>query len=271
MHTRDAILLQATVASAAIMLTYLVFIHADIPHKPRRHRVARILTPPRKLALNLVKLMGCNAVPDVHLCVFGSDAKRVRRLVRSLGVAAYGPARANLTIFGDSSIVQRLDDEWPLSAYRFVTRSMGQMRLDANTTNNTLVIMLEDHMEPSPLHALWFMIQGCALDQPNHTAIAGGGVNAASATGLGMTAELWNQFVRWAAHAATNETHSITDAAVAYLSQLPNATIVLPAAKEGVFVRDEWQNPAYVEQHPKLVRTWDPVKEPSWGAVEMRL
>jgi hypothetical protein len=180
--------------------------------------------------------------------VFASDAKRARRIVRSLGVAAYGHARVNLTIYGE------------------------QMH-GATASNRTLVIMLEDHMEPSPLHALWFMIQWCALDQPNRTAIAGGGVDPTSATGLAMAAELWDGFVRWATPFAANDTthSSITDAAVTYLSQLPNASIVLPATKGGVFVRDEWQNPAYVEHQPKLVRAWDPAKEPSWGAVERRV
>ena len=271
MHPRDAILLQATFISALILLTYLVAFHTDTPSQSKRHRVVRILVPPHKSGLNLVELMGCDAVPDIHLCVFASDVKQMRRLVRSLGSAAYGPARVNLTIFGDNAIVQRLDDEWQLGAYRFVTGSLGQMRLDANATDNTLVIMLEDHMEPSPLHALWFLIQRCALDQPNRTAITGGGVDTASITGLAMTAGLWNGFVRWATR-ATNETVSITEAAVLYLSQqLPNASIIFPATKEGVFVRGEWQNPAYVEHQPKLVRVWDPVKEPSWGAVEALL
>ena len=87
-----------------------------------------------------------------------------------------------------------------------------------------------------------------------------------------MAAELWDGFARWATPFAANDTtHSVTDAAVAYLSQLPNASIILPATKGGVFVRDEWQNPAYVEHQPKLVRVWDPAKEQSWGAVEALL
>lgn len=270
MHPREILLLQTFTAAAAIIIVYVLFMQANPrQHPPTRHSVPRILVP-REHMLNIAKLIGCAPnIPPIHIVVFARDAKRTHRLVRSLDSAGYGQTTVNLTIAGDSSsVVQRLK-EWRHSAYRFATRSLAQLRIHDNN-NRSFVVVFDDFMEPSPLFALWYLIQYC---QTNASAIAGGGEGVDNVAGLAMSAAVWNSFIRWAS-SNNNTLADLTTALVMdyFISNSSNTTIVLPSIGGGnAFVRSEWQNPAYVEHAPKLTRTWDPVKEPSWGAVEIRV
>jgi hypothetical protein len=260
MHTRDIILIQTTATIAAILIMYGVLV--NLPEK-KRH------TPPRyqgPRALNFTELVSCETVPAILIHIFTSNIHNLKRLVTSLNAADYGPAVSNLTIFGDSSVVHRLES-WKHGGYKFITPPRPQAyRLQ--DSNKQMVIVLDDCMEVSPMYALWFLIQGCA--QPNATAIAGGGKSADSVAGLAMTADVWKGFTRnWTAVNNTTPTKSV----LSYLSRLSNSTIIMPLlpSKDHVFVRPEWQNPVYVEHAPKLMRSWDPEREPVWRAVEIRL
>jgi hypothetical protein len=101
--------------------------------------------------------------------------------------------------------------------------------------------------------------------QLRSSAIAGGGYDFQSISGLAMEADTWNGFIRWTAH-----NRSSIERIASYVASLPNASIFFPSIKGGrVFMRAEWQNPVYVEQPPILVRAWDPAKTPVWNAVEV--
>ena len=268
MHPRDFLLIQTFLAATAIILVYMFFTQSRAEQHPStRHSVLRILVPHEHM-LNITRLIGCKpTIPPIHIYIFARDAKKVHRLVRSLDSAGYGQTTVNLTIAGDSSVVQRLKD-WRHGGYRFNTKSLAQLR---QHDSKALVILFDDHMEPSPLHALWFLIQHC---QTSALAIAGGGDRAENAAGLAMAAGVWNSFIRWAySNNHTLITNANTALVVDYLvSRSPNASMVFPSIGGGnAFVRSVWQNAAYVEHAPRLTRTWDPVKEPSWGAVEIRL
>ena len=256
MHTRDIILIQTTATIAAIMIMYGVLV--NLPEK-KRHIPPRYLGP---RTLNFTELVSCETVPTIQIHILASNIHNLKRLVTSLNAADYGPAVANLTIFGDRSVVHRLES-WRHGGYKFITRhTPGVHQLQDSTKQ--MVIVLDDSMEVSPMYALWFLIQGCA--QPNATAIAGGG----SVAGLAMTADVWNDFTRkW----TTVNNTTITKSVLSYLSRLPNSTIIMPLlpSKDHVFVRPEWQNPVYVEHPPKLMRSWDPEREPAWGVVEIKI
>jgi hypothetical protein len=272
MHPRDIILLQTAFAAAAIIVTYIFFvIRPPSSSNPRRHPTLR----GHQRQLNLTELIGCGTPPDIRICIFARDAKRVRRLVQMLSSAGYGAAgRVSLTVVGGSEVVQNLDKVWLHDGYEFAgAHNMSATGDGKNTTQ--LVIALDDHMEPSPLHALWFLIQYC---HTKASAIAGGGEGIDSTTGLAVDGAVWDGFAEWIAtsnltSAANNITQPSTALLIDYLSSsTPNASIVFPSIGGGnLFVRSEWQNPAYVEHAPKLTRTWNPEKEPSWGAVEIRL
>ena len=265
MHPRNIILIQASSTVTVIILAYVFFIQPKaLTHQPTHH-IVPIIPIPYEKTLSITKLMGCWPItPPIHIFIFANDPKRVNRLVLSLDSAAYSQTTVNLTIVGDDSVVQRLKG-WRHGAYRFATKSLLQLHLHSK---NALVILLDDHVEPSPLYALWFLIQHC---QTNASAIAGGGNGINNVAGLAIPATTWNSFVQWTS--STNHTRITTALVVDYLSSLsPNASMVFPSIGSGnAFVRSEWQSPAYVEHAPKLTRTWDPVKEPSWGAVEIWL
>lgn len=269
MHPRHAILLQASTAIAAILLTYLTLMRPGRSAHSTRHNLPRILVPKTRQTFDIAATMGCaGEVPNVHICVFARDAKRLHRLARALGHASYGQKRRRVvvTVLGDSKVVQRLDAELGPGTYSFTTKTLPRIRPE----NQTMVLVLEDHMEPSPLLGLWFMTQWCALADANGTTtvVGGGGESESDAAGLAMSAETWNSVARAANHNASAAVTTRT--MLEHIATLPNASIILPAPGN-VFVRQEWQNAAYVERSPKLTRAWDPVKEPSWGAVEIRL
>jgi len=270
MHTRDIILLQTTATVAAILITYSVFAQSKpTESKTRRPLIPHILVPSAS-GFNVTKLIACPAIPAIHIQIFAQDARNLQRLVRSLDSADYGSAVANITVFGVYSVVQKLES-WRHGGYKFATRSLSQLRIRESMMKNynPVVIIFDDYMDPSPLHALWFLIQRCA--HPNATAIAGGGgKDTDSVAGLAMSAEVWNGFVHY--WTTVNDT-TTTASVVTYLSLLQNTSVIFPSlpSKDHAFVRSEWQNPAYVEHPPKLMRSWDPEHEPMWGAMEIRL
>lgn len=270
MHPRNAIILQASTAMAAILLTYLTLIWPGRNPHSTRHNLPRILVPKTHQTFDIAATMGCaGKIPDVHVCVIARNAEHLRRLARALSIASYGQSqrRVTVSVFGDSSVVQRLDAELGQGDYSFTTRTLPRIRTD----NQTLVVVLEDHMETSPLHGLWFMTQWCAthVDGTNHTTVIGGGrEDEFDTAGLAMDPDTWNSFAREINH--TTSSTVTTQAILNHIALLPNPSIILPA-HGNVFVRQQWQNAAYVERNPRLTRTWDPVKEPSWGAVEIGL
>ena len=262
MHTRDVILLQSTALTAAILITYLVLVH-PISHPPKHHTVPRVLVSKSSKMLNFTRLVSCHTVPNIQLYLFAKDANHVRRLVQSLNAADYGPATANLTIFGDRDVVQKLE-MWEHGGYRFFTRSLAQLRLH-DEKEEQLVIVFGDEMDPSPLYAMWFLIQRCA--HANTTAIAGGRESGGKVSGLAMSMDVWNSFINAPNSSAT------TDSVLTHISNLPNASMIIPSTtgNNHAFVRAKWQNPAYVEHDPKLMRSWDPAHKPVWEATELML
>jgi hypothetical protein len=108
------------------------------------------------------------------------------------------------------------------------------------------------------MHALWFLVQRCA--HPNATAVAGGGSSIGDATGLAMTADVWNGFVAW------GDAGNSTAALAMYIESIPNASVIFPSLESHTFVREEWQNPYRTERPPKLMRSWDPERTPQWKA-----
>ena len=286
MHPRDLVILQTAATAGVLILAYITFIlprHSGAASSARkRHTTPRII--PRQhgddhhRALNITEIIGCEAadMPSIHICVFARDAARVRRLVRTLSSAAYSPAPAvNLTVIGHGEEIAQqmplLNTMWPHSSeFRLVNQSLSDA---AVSDGPTLVIALDDGMEPSPLHALWFLIQHC---RTNASAIAGGGSSIDTAVGLAVGAVVWEGFIGWADDNNIAAANGSTALLANYISQLslPNASVIFPATAGGesyAFVREEWQNPAYVEHAPRLARAWNPAKEPSWGAVEVQI
>jgi hypothetical protein len=248
MHTKDAILLQTSTLVAVLVISYLIFTHPRSVVTPSAHR--------NNTSINVT---GCGEAAIIHIVVLAQSSARVlHRLVTALDSADYGPATVVfLTIFGDYSMIENLES-WRHGPHSFKTRSYSQLRVHINDTE-TLVIVLDDYMDPSPMYALWFLTQHCA--KPNATAIAGGGGGKGLHTaGLAMSAEVWNAFL---IHRATNHTSTVS----VYVSRLPNASVVFPSIDESMeyaFVRLEWQDPVLMEHPPKLMRAWNPEKP--WGA-----
>ena len=274
MHPRVIITLQTATTAAAILITYMVFIQPRRPRPPTRHSTPKVLVPrPRDSGLNLTELIGCeDGVPDVHICIFAKDPKRTQRLIRTLNTAGYGLAKVTLTIAGNNESVpsqKPLDlTDWTHDGYKFATESVEQMYAPQQSSA-TVVIALDDSMEPSPLHALWFLIQYC---QTNATAIAGGrGDKNNEVAGLAMDSDVWNGFVKSHPNKTAPSDLAI-ESIMDYFNQMtPNTSSIIFPSGGHTFVRAEWQNPAYVEHAPKLTRAWNPAKEPSWGAVEIRI
>ena len=226
--------------------------------------------------MNLTDIIGCQDVPEIHIFVFAQEAKRTRKMVQTLSSAGYVQSDVvNLTIVSDNVTLRDFKPKWTHGALEIATNSLEQLelrkRMDVASYYNALVIILDDHSEPSPLFALWFLIQHC---HTNASAIAGGvGKGMDLVSGLALDADIWDGFIAWALESNHSLTSISTASVIEFLVSLPHgSSIVFPSINGGnTFVRAEWQNPAYVEHEPKLTRTWDPVKEPSWGAVEVRL
>ena len=270
MHTYDITLLRTTAAIAAILITYSAFMQPYLVSSKTKGPHTHSLTHNTK-GLNLTKLISCQSIPLIHIHIFATNAHTLNRLVKSLDAADYGPATASITILGDYSVVQKLES-WRHGDYQFATRSLSQLRRKAaRDAEGSFVIIFDDYMDPGPLYALWFLIQRCAY--PLATAIAGGeGNDTNKIAGLAMEIETWNGFVNY--WASINNDTITTASVVSYLSLTPNtSSVIFPslASKDHTFVRSEWQNPAYVEQPPKLMRSWDTEHEPMWGALEVRL
>jgi hypothetical protein len=268
MHTNDIILLRTTAAIAAILISYSVFTQPYLASSKNQgpHTLKHDTN-----GLNLTKLISCQTIPFIHIHIFATNAHALHRLVKALDAADYGPAAASITILGDYSVVQKLES-WRHGDYQSATRSLSQLRRNtAQDADRSFVIIFDDHMDPGPLYALWFLIQRCAY--PLATAIAGGeGSDTHKIAGLAMKIETWNGFVNY--RASINNDTTTTASVISYLALSPNtSSIIFPslASKDHTFVRSEWQNPAYVEQPPKLMRLWDTEHEPIWGALEVRL
>jgi len=272
MHARTAILIQASTAVAVIIFTYTALSRQPAT-KGRHSRGAD-----RKRMGNLTDLEYCWFSTAIHIHLFARDAARTHRLAKALSVASHGSAQTNLTIVGDAAVIQRLEPEWPQGTYRFVTpRSISQLRMAPDDSGAPpLVMVFEDHMEPSPLYALWFQTHHCNARNHSATTVIGGGGDLASAVaGLAMTVDVWNEYVHWAAghkESMSQTNTAVTPSIIRYLSLTPNTTIILPEIKGGsVFVRPVWQNSAYAEHDPTLMRSWDPSKVPAWGYTETKL
>lgn len=242
MHSRNIILIKMFTAVAAIVAVYAVLVRVNF--KSKKNRVSGS-------GRNITRFISCREkIPDIHIHVFASDLQSLQKLVKSLDAADYGGATANLTIFGNLSLVHTLGS-WRHGEYEFTSpENMHQALRD-----ETMVIIFDDEMEASPLHALWFLMQHCA--HPNATGIAGGGQGANSVAGLALAPAVWNAFTG----ARTNESAEPTTlSVVSYLSRLPNSTILFPLlhATDHTFVRTEWQDPLLVEHEPRLMRSWEP-------------
>ena len=262
MHARDVILLQSTTLMAAILITYLVLAHQKSP-TITRHHPTRVLIARKSNIPNVKNLIPCHTVPIIQLYVFTKNTKHLLRLMQSLNSADYGPATADITVFGNQT--EDVQMAWEHGEYRVVTHLISHLAVHSD--NETLVVIFDDHMDPSPLFALWFLIQRCI--STNATAIAGGMESDGVFAGLAMSKAVWNDIVL----DPTTDTIHNTASVISYLSNIPNATVVVPhtTADDRVFVRSEWQNPAYVEHEPKLMRSWDIEHKPSWGAIEANL
>jgi hypothetical protein len=264
MHPRKTVLLQASTAIAAIILTYVILTLTTT----RSRRSSPLFFLQNKENTDISRFLGCSSMPFIELMILSKDITHTRRLVQTLNTAAYGHGGVNLTIFCDKSLVQELSPVWTIGGFKFATRSLSQLKI--RNHSETMVVVMEDHLQPSPLFALWFIMQRCTINirQLNSSAIAGGGDSFQSISGLAMEAETWNRFIRWTLHNRSSSSNHFIENIASYISSLPNASIFFPS--NNVFVRTVWQNPVYVEQPPILVRTWDPAKTPLWNAVEVR-
>lgn len=241
MHTKDILLMQTTAGIAVLLITYIALVR---PERQAPHRTSHIKS------INLTTLIACPATPSIiHIHIFANDARRLDLLVRALDAADYGPVVANITVLGDCSL--GFSGPWQHGGYSCTT-PIG------NASDGALVIVFDDFMEPSPMYALWFLVQRCA--HPSATAVAGGGSSMDDATGLAMTADVWNGFVAW------GDAGNSTAALAMYIESIPNASVIFPSLESHTFVREEWQNPYRTERPPKLMRSWDPERTPQWKA-----
>ena len=255
MHTRTTILLQTSAAIAAMILTYVMLAHSTARSN---HRNNAVLVFKNDRVIDLAQLIGCKTLPTIQLIVFSKELKHTRRLVQSLSSAAHGSANVHLTVYGERGFAQ--ETAWNIGDYNFTTQPLSQLRNQTDVT----VVVIEDHAQPSPFYALWFLMQSCA--HPNASVSGGGGLH--DIAGLGMSARAWNGYIRWAEHVAP--ANASIQSIVNYISRQPNATIIFPSIKDNnVFMRSAWQNPVYVEKPPTLVRAWDALRDPIWGAVEI--
>ena len=231
MHPKDTIILQTAGSVIAVLVTYL-FLSIQRSHST--------------LLTSRLRAHNITSPTTIHLFVFANgDLPTLKRHIQALDSADYRHMPVNLTILGNRSVVHKLAS-WRHGAYQF-TRRLQQL------SGDTLIIVLDDRMEPSPMHALWFL-------ENKGTLTAGGGIE--SINGIAMGIAVWNGFVQVAKH------HNYS-AVVAYVSTLPNASITFPSVGKYTFVRSEWQNPVYIERAPKLMRSWDP--ERAWGRRTVKL
>lgn len=249
MHSRNVMVLQTCASMALILITYGVLLMHSTKHRSRHAGSKR----------NITNFTTCQTVPVIHMHIFASSEQNLHRLIKSLDAADYGPVRANINIFSNQTL-EHTTEPWRHGGYK-ISEAPLPMEIQ-KSWHDTLVIIFDDQMEASPLHALWFLIQHCA--QTNATAIAGGGESMDSLAGLAMTLDMWNAF------ATKKITDLSTRSVVSYLSLLPNAIIIVPSI-DHAFVRLEWQDPLAPERAPKLMRAWDPENRNKWGVKEMRL
>lgn len=315
MHLSDALFMQRScAAAAAVVLTTFCYFAIARPSMERaitpahlrrkgasgmlfRARASPAQRPSPLCEADDGKRRG--APSALHVYVLSEDATRTGELVRSLLSATRAGEGVNETLHvvamvgGEARAPQRHGDgaraivhlslaqllSHPDARHQRHPQEQKQKPQEEHGTGRTLVIVLGDRMEPSPMYALWFLSQSCfggggegnnnnnnspgGEEARTPAALIAGGRWSDGGDGLALSAEEWTAYLALERGGGGEGRVSIPSILAYARARIPNATVTFPALEDGrVFVRAERQNPAYVERRPKLVRAWDPFHTP---------